>query len=77
MAVNYFSTHEWSFQRNNVTNMVGKVKTLENNNIVDLDLEEIDWKKYFEIYFVETKKFFMKEDPKSTNAARQWLLLYV
>ena len=53
-----------------------KVKTLEDGNIVKLDLQDMDWKKYITNYQVGIDKFILKENPESMNTARR-LSLYV
>ncbi|KAK9306399.1 hypothetical protein QLX08_002915 [Tetragonisca angustula] len=76
-ATAYFSTHEWTFHRNNITDMIKKVKTLKDNDIVKLDLRDMDWKKYAANYMMGIKKFILKEDCKSMKVVRQRLsLLY-
>ena len=53
-----------------------KVKMLKDGNVVKLDLQDIDWKKYLTNYQMGMKKFILKENFESVNAARR-LLLYV
>ena len=75
-TLEYFNTQEWTFNRYNITEMMRKVETLENGNIVKLDLQGMDWKKYVTNYQVGMKKFILKENSKSMNATRR-LSLYV
>ncbi|XP_043604661.1 fatty acyl-CoA reductase 1-like [Bombus pyrosoma] len=69
IATSYFNSNEWSFKRDNITDMINKVNTLEDGNIVKLDLQDMVWRKYVANYLAGIKKFILKEDPKSINAA--------
>ncbi|XP_060823526.1 fatty acyl-CoA reductase 1-like isoform X2 [Bombus pascuorum] len=71
IATSYFNSNEWSFKRDNTTNMINKVNTLEDRNIVKLDLQDMDWKKYLADYLAGLKKFTLKEDTQSINTAQQ------
>ncbi|KOX70665.1 Fatty acyl-CoA reductase 1 [Melipona quadrifasciata] len=70
-AVEYFVTREWIFHRCNIIEMMMKVKTLEESNIVKLDMEDIDWKKYVTNYHLGIKKFIIKENSESVNLVRR------
>ncbi|XP_043522255.1 putative fatty acyl-CoA reductase CG5065 isoform X1 [Frieseomelitta varia] len=76
IAIEYFDTREWTFHRYNITEMMRKVKTLEDGNIVKLDLQDMDWKKYITNYQMGIKKFILKENSRSVNAARRLSFLY-
>ncbi|XP_033316646.1 fatty acyl-CoA reductase 1-like [Bombus bifarius] len=76
IAANYFNSKEWSFKRANITDMINKVNTLENGNIVKLDLQDMDWKKYVADYLAGIKKFILKEDSQSINTAPQRLSIF-
>ena len=67
----YFSNHEWSFHRNNVTEMMVHVTALKDSKIVKLDLQDTNWKKYITNYQMGMKKFLLKEKSESANAARR------
>lgn len=69
VATSYFNSNEWSFKRDNIADMINKVNTLEDGNIVKLDLQDMVWRKYIANYLAGIKKFILKEDPKSINAA--------
>ena len=77
IVTNYFSTRQWSFKKDNVINMMKEVKTLEDSDIVQLDLQDMDWDKYIAICVIGIKKFIFKEDPKSLDAALRRLSMYV
>ncbi|XP_033204449.1 putative fatty acyl-CoA reductase CG5065 [Bombus vancouverensis nearcticus] len=75
-VTNYFSIRQWSFKRDNVIDMMKEVKTLEDSDIVELDLQDMDWDKYIAICVIGIKKFIFKEDPKSLDAARRRLSIF-
>lgn len=76
-VTNYFSIRQWSFKRDNVIDMMKEVKTLEDSDIVELDLQDMDWDKYIALCVIGIKKFIFKEDLKSLDAARRRLSMYV
>nr|AXY94555.1 fatty acyl-CoA reductase 1 [synthetic construct] len=76
IVTNYFSTRQWSFKKDNVINMMKEVKTLEDSDIVRLDLQDMDWDKYIAICVIGIKKFIFKEDPKSLDAALRRLSIF-
>ena len=53
-----------------------KVKTLK-GNVVKLDLQDMNWKKYLTNYQMGMKKFILKENSDSMNAARRFVSLCV
>jgi hypothetical protein len=57
--------------------MMKEVKTLKDSDIVDLDLQDMDWDKYIALCVIGIKKFIFKEDLKSLDAARRRLSMYV
>ena len=58
-------THN-TFHRYNIIEMVTKVKkTLEDSNIVKLELQDMDWKKFVTNYQVGMKKFILKGNSES------------
>ena len=73
----YFNSHEWSFYRNNITDMMMNVMTLKDSNVVKLDLQDMDWEKYITNYQMGMKKFLLKENSESANATRRRISLYV
>ncbi|KAK9295205.1 hypothetical protein QLX08_010398 [Tetragonisca angustula] len=76
IALEYFDTRQWTFHRYNMTEMMTKVKMLEDGNVVKLDLQDMDWKKYITNYQMGMKKFILKENFESVNAARRLSVLY-
>ena len=73
----YFNTHEWSFNRNNITDMMMNAMTLKDGNVVKLDLQDMDWEKYITNYQMGMKKFLLKENSESANTTRRRISLYV
>ena len=76
-AVKFFGQHEWTFHQDNVADMTRKVETLEDGDIVKLNLWDMDWKKYMKTYMAGIEKFILREDSKSIDTVRKRLLLYV
>jgi alcohol-forming fatty acyl-CoA reductase len=76
-VTNYFSIRQWSFKTDNIMDMMKEVKTLKDSDIVDLDLQDMDWDKYIALCVIGIKKFIFKEDLKSLDAARRRLSMYV
>ena len=72
VSVAHFSTNEWTFQRDNCSDLARKVKMLSDSDMVKLDMRDIDWEKYVAIYHMGIKKFILKEE--FTSTARQRLL---
>lgn len=77
IATSYFNSNQWSFKRDNIADMINKVNTLEDGNIVKLDLQDMDWEKYVANYLAGMKKFILKEEPQPINAAPQRLSMYI
>ncbi|XP_033204452.1 fatty acyl-CoA reductase 1-like isoform X3 [Bombus vancouverensis nearcticus] len=75
-ATGYFNSNEWSFKRDNIADMINKVKTFEDGNLVKLDLQDMDWKKYLANYLAGIKIFVLKEDSQSINTAAQRLSIF-
>ena len=71
----FFTTREWTFQRDNCSDLARKVKMLHDSDMVKLDLRDMNWKRYGDTYQMGIKKFILKEEFKST--ARQRLSRWV
>ncbi|XP_043603773.1 putative fatty acyl-CoA reductase CG5065 [Bombus pyrosoma] len=72
----YFALHEWTFQRDNCSDLVRKVKMLKDSDMVRLDLRDMDWEKYVAIYLMGIRKFILREDFNSTAQQRLLKRLY-
>ncbi|KAK1117621.1 hypothetical protein K0M31_015794 [Melipona bicolor] len=68
----YFSTHEWTFYRDNISKMMVDVETLKDSEVVKLN-RCMDWKKYIASYTAGIEKFILKEKSKSIDARRRRL----
>ncbi|XP_043604739.1 putative fatty acyl-CoA reductase CG5065, partial [Bombus pyrosoma] len=73
----YFALHEWTFQRDNCSGLVRKVKMLKDSDMVRLDLRDMDWEKYVAIYLMGMRKFILKEDFNSTAQQRLSRLYWI
>ena len=69
-SVTYFTMNEWTFQRENCSDLARKVKMLNDSDMVKLDLRDMNWEKYIAIYLMGIKKFIPKEEFKSTARQR-------
>ena len=59
-SAQYFSMHEWTFHRNNVSKMMMDVQTLKDSEIVKLNWD-VDWERYITIYMAGIEKFILEE----------------
>ncbi|XP_076482222.1 putative fatty acyl-CoA reductase CG5065 [Bombus vancouverensis nearcticus] len=76
-SVKYFTTHEWTFQRDNCSDLVRKVEMLNDGDMVKLDLRAMNWEKYVAIYQMGVRKFILKQDFKSTARQRLSRLYWI
>ena len=66
----FFTTHEWTFQRDNCSDLARKATMLHDSDMVKLDLRDMNWEKYVAIYLMGIRKFTSKGDFKSTARQR-------
>nr|XP_033204475.1 putative fatty acyl-CoA reductase CG5065 [Bombus vancouverensis nearcticus]XP_033204476.1 putative fatty acyl-CoA reductase CG5065 [Bombus vancouverensis nearcticus] len=76
-SVTYFTTHEWTFQRDNCSDLARKVKMLNDSDMVKLDLRDMDWEKYVAIYLMGIKKFILKQEFQPTARQRLARLYWI
>ncbi|XP_060830891.1 putative fatty acyl-CoA reductase CG5065 [Bombus pascuorum] len=76
-ALSYFTTNEWTFQRDNCSDLARKVKMLHDSDMVKLDLEDMDWKKYVAIYLMGIRKFILKQEFQSAAQERLSRLYWI
>ncbi|XP_043603778.1 putative fatty acyl-CoA reductase CG5065 [Bombus pyrosoma] len=76
-SVAYFTTNEWTFQRDNCSDLARKVKMLNDSDMVKLDLRDMNWEKYVAIYLMGIRKFILKQDFKSTARQRLSRLYWI
>ncbi|XP_071876915.1 fatty acyl-CoA reductase 1-like [Bombus fervidus] len=75
--LSYFLTNEWTFQRDNCSDLARKVKMLHDSDMVKLDLEDMDWEKYVAIYLIGIRKFILKQELQSTARQRLSKLYWI
>ncbi|XP_043603762.1 putative fatty acyl-CoA reductase CG5065 [Bombus pyrosoma] len=76
-VIGFFTTHEWTFQKDNCSNLARKVKMLNDSDMVKLDIGDIDWEKYVATYLMGIRKFILKQDFKSTARQRLSRLYWI
>ncbi|XP_068986780.1 putative fatty acyl-CoA reductase CG5065 [Bombus flavifrons] len=76
-SVAFFTTHEWTFQRDNGSDMARKVKMLKDSDMVKLDLRDMNWEKYVEDYLMGIKKFILKQEFQPTARQRLARLYWI
>ncbi|XP_060831115.1 fatty acyl-CoA reductase 1-like [Bombus pascuorum] len=76
-SLQYFILHEWTFQRDNCSDLARKVKMLNDSDKFKLDLEDMNWDKYVAIYLMGIKKFILKEDFNSLARQRLSRLFWI
>ncbi|XP_012242338.1 putative fatty acyl-CoA reductase CG5065 [Bombus impatiens] len=77
ISVTHFTTHEWTFQRDNCSDLARKVKMLNDSDMVKLDLRDMDWEKYVAIYLMGIKKFILKQEFQPTARQRLARLYWI
>ncbi|XP_068987089.1 putative fatty acyl-CoA reductase CG5065 [Bombus flavifrons] len=76
-SLQYFILYEWTFQRNNCSDLARKVKMLNDSDMVKLDLRDMNWEQYVAIYLMGIKKFILKEDVNSIARQRLSRLYWI
>uniref|UniRef100_A0A0C9QQZ1 Fatty acyl-CoA reductase n=1 Tax=Fopius arisanus TaxID=64838 RepID=A0A0C9QQZ1_9HYME len=66
----FFSTHQWKFDRRN-TQVLQDALAPDERDVHPMDPRLINWRKYFEICVVGTRRYFHKESSATTERARQ------
>ncbi|XP_024228369.1 putative fatty acyl-CoA reductase CG5065 [Bombus impatiens] len=77
VSLQYFMLHEWTYQRDNCSDLVRKVKMLNDNDMVKLDLRDMNWEKYFATYLMGIRKFILKQEFMSTARQRLSRLYWI
>ncbi|XP_048269881.1 fatty acyl-CoA reductase 1 [Bombus terrestris] len=75
--IGYFILHEWTFERDNCTDLARKVKMLKDSDMVKLDLRDMNWEKYVATYLMGIRKFILKQDFKPTARQRLTRLYWI
>ncbi|XP_043603705.1 putative fatty acyl-CoA reductase CG5065 [Bombus pyrosoma] len=76
-SVAYFTTNEWTFQRDNCSDLARKVKMLNDSYLVKLDLRDMNWEKYVANYQMGIRTFILKQDFNSTAQQRLSRLYWI
>ncbi|XP_050598490.1 putative fatty acyl-CoA reductase CG5065 isoform X3 [Bombus affinis] len=76
-SVTYFTTNEWTFQRENCSDLARKVKMLNDSDMVKLDLGDMNWEKYIAIYLMGIRKFILKQEFQPTARQRLSRLYWI
>ncbi|XP_068986763.1 putative fatty acyl-CoA reductase CG5065 isoform X1 [Bombus flavifrons] len=77
ISVTHFTTNEWTFQRDNCSDLARKVKMLKDSDMVKLDLRDMNWEKYVEVYLMGIKKFILKQEFQPTARQRLARLYWI
>ncbi|XP_043603767.1 putative fatty acyl-CoA reductase CG5065 [Bombus pyrosoma] len=75
--IEYFFLHEWTFQRDNCSDLARKVKMLNDSDMVKLDLRDVNLEKYVAIYLMGIRKFILKQEFKSSARQRLSMLYWI
>nr|AXY94562.1 fatty acyl-CoA reductase 2 [synthetic construct] len=76
-SVSHFTMNEWTFQRDNCSDLASKVKMLHDSDMVKLDLRDMKWEKYIVIYLMGIRKFILKQEFQPTARQRLSRLYWI
>ncbi|XP_071876916.1 putative fatty acyl-CoA reductase CG5065 [Bombus fervidus] len=76
-SIAFFTIHEWTFRRDNCSDLAREVKMLHDSHMFKLDLEDMDWDKYVAIYLMGIRKFILKQEFQSTARQRLSRLYWI
>lgn len=71
-CLEYFTTHQWTFHNENVSQLLDLMKTRDKENF-QFDVRSIVWEDYIEKYVLGFRQFLFKQDPSSLEASRKRL----
>ncbi|GFT08982.1 putative fatty acyl-CoA reductase CG5065 [Trichonephila clavipes] len=71
-CLEYFTTHEWSFNSNNVLMLLEKISP-EDKQEFNFDIKALHWPTYLEDYILGIRQFLLKEELSSLPSARKSL----
>lgn len=69
----FFTTHEWTFHRDNMNDLTKKVKALKDCNNFTVDMQHLNWDTYVHDYTAGIKKYILNENPETLKTARSRL----
>ncbi|XP_003402802.1 putative fatty acyl-CoA reductase CG5065 [Bombus terrestris] len=73
----FFTKRDWTFQRDNCSDLASKVKMLHDSDMVKLDLRDMNWEKYVAIYLMGVRKFILKQEFQPTARQRLSRLYWI
>lgn len=68
-CLEYFATHEWTFENDNVIALQSKMSQVD-QNLFNFDIRAVKWDDYIEQYVIGTRKFVLKESDETIPAAK-------
>lgn len=71
-SLQFFTTHEWRFLNDNMMDLITKMHPEDRENF-DFNVSKIEWRSYLESYVLGTRKYILKEDPKTLDVAKKRL----
>ncbi|KAL5289055.1 hypothetical protein ACFFRR_009324 [Megaselia abdita] len=72
-CLEYFSTHQWRFQDDNVRALLNTLSPRDRENFV-FDVKLIEWDKYIENYVLGFREFLFKQSPESLPSSRKRMM---
>lgn len=75
-ALQFFTTHEWHFESNNVTKLYSKLSE-KDKEIFNFNIKQVNWRKYMDNYVLGIRHYILKDDASSLQEAKKNLRKYV
>lgn len=72
-CLEYFATHQWRFQDDNVRALLNTLSPRDRENFV-FDVKQIEWDKYIENYVLGFREFLFKQSPESLPSSRKRMM---
>ncbi|KAA0724491.1 Fatty acyl-CoA reductase 1 [Triplophysa tibetana] len=72
MVLEYFTSHSWVWNTDNVTMLMNQMST-EDKKVFNFDIRQLNWAEYMENYCMGTKKYVLNEELSGLPAARKHL----
>ncbi|EFX70381.1 hypothetical protein DAPPUDRAFT_61438 [Daphnia pulex] len=66
----FFTTHQWRFLSSNYIPLMEEMSD-QDRKIFYFDVRQIEWKKYFDVYVLGTRRFILKDDISTLSIARR------
>ncbi|KAL0281229.1 UNVERIFIED_CONTAM: hypothetical protein PYX00_002280 [Menopon gallinae] len=74
-ALQFFTTHEWHFESNNIAKLYSKLSERD-KELFNFNIKQVNWRKYMENYILGIKQFILKDDASSLQEAKNNLRKY-